>query len=191
MTTPRNNDLRIVSATAAATETDAERTRTTLRIDAARPVPAPQPSPEESRDQQLAAAERELDRLHHAANTEQLVLGQHMNWLLASQAIFMHAFLMVFVVGSMGVIPMNHWMLGGLALLGILCALALHSSLDRGRQTLALLIVQRRAAEIELTALSGRAPNLPKNVSRIGSWIGPAFVFGWLLLLACTAGASI
>jgi hypothetical protein len=186
MSTPRNTELRVVSPA-----TESEGSRSTLRIDAERPVPAPQPSVEERRSQQQAAADKELDRLHQAVNAEQLALGQHMNWLIASQAIFMHAFLMVFVVSSLGVIALNHWLLGGLALIGILCALALHGGIDRASRALSLLVLQRRAVETELAALSGRTPNLPKEVSKISGWAGPLFVVAWLGLLACAAAVKL
>lgn len=186
MSTPRNPDLRVVSAA-----TDSDSNRATLRIDAERPVPAPPLSADDKLAQKQAAAERELDRLHQAVTAEQLALGQHMNWLIASQAIFIHAFLMVFVVGSLGVVALNHWLLGGLALVGILCALALHGSLNRTAQTLALLVIQRRAVEAELAVLSGRAPNLPKEASKISVWAGPLFVVTWLVLLACSAAIRL
>ena len=182
MNTPRHTELRVVPASAAA-----DSTSTTLRIDAERPVPPPPLDVEQTQAQKAAATERELDRLHQAATAEQLALGQHMNWLIASQAIFIHAFLMVFVVGSFGVVPLNHWLMGGLALVGILCALALHANIDRASRTLALLVVQRRAFEAELAALSGRTPNLPKETSKASGWAGPVFVVAWLVLLACSA----
>jgi hypothetical protein len=186
MNTPRHTELRVVPAPA-----EADSSSTTLRIDAERPVPPPPLEVEQTQAQKAATTERELDRLHQAATAEQLALGQHMNWLIASQAIFIHAFLMVFVVGSLGVVPLNHWLMGGLALVGILCALALHGNLDRTAQTLALLVLQRRAVETELAALSGRAPSLPKGTSRISSWAGPMFVVAWLVLLACSAAIRL
>jgi hypothetical protein len=94
---------------------------------------------------------------------------------------------MVFVVSGLGVVAMNHWLLGGLALLGVGCALALHASLDRGTRTLALLVVQRRAVEVDLATLSGRTPNLPKDASKVAGWAGPLFVVIWLALLAGSA----
>ena len=186
MSTPRNPELRVVPATA-----EADSDRTTLRIDADRPVPAPPLSAEDAHSHKQAAAERDLDRLNHAATVEQLALGQHVNWLIASQAIFMHAFLMLFIVSGMGVVALNHWLLGGLALVGILCALALHASIDQASRTLALLVVQRRAVEAELSALSGRPPNLPKDASRVSRWAGPVFVVAWLVLLACSAAIRL
>jgi hypothetical protein len=185
MSTSKSPELRIVPAAAASTDVG----RVTLRIDAERPVPPPPLTDEEARVNRLASSERELDRLHSAANAEQVALGQHMNWLIASQAIFIHAFLMVFVVSSLGVVAVNHWLLGGLALTGIFCALALHGSLDRSGRSLAMLVVQRRAMEIELASLQGRTPNLPKEPSRISAWAGPLFVVIWLALLVC--GAAI
>lgn len=182
MSTTRNTELRVIPA---ASEADSE--RATLRIDADRPVPAPQLTAEDARAQKRANAERELDRLVQAAAAEQLAIGQHMNWLIASQAILIHAFLMLFIVSGLGAVAINYWLLGGLALVGILCALALHGSIDRASRALALLVVQRRAAEAELAALSGRTPNLPREVSRISGWGGPAFVVVWLVLLACSA----
>lgn len=180
MNTPRNAELRVVAA--------ASNERSTLRIDAERPVPAPPPSgPELTHAGSRESADRELDRLHQAASTEQIALGQHMNWLIGSQAVLIHAFLMVFVISSLGVIATNHWLLGGLALIGIFSALALHAALDRGCRTLAMLIVQRRAVEAELAALYGRTPNLPKEASKISGWAGPLFVVVWLGLLASSA----
>lgn len=187
MSTPRNTELRVVSSA----PTDADSSRVTLRIDAERPVPAPPLTNGEAHEKKLAVSEREFDRLHQAATTERLAFGQHMNWLIASQAIFIHAFLMVFVTSSLGIVGMNHWLLGGLALVGIVCALALHGSLERAAKTLALLVVQRRAVEVELAALSGRAPNLPNESSRIGSWAGPLFVVVWLALLVCSAAIRL
>ena len=186
MTTPRNTELRVVPAAS-----EADGSRATLRIDADRPVPAPPLSAEDAHAQKQAAVERELDRLNQAATVEQLALGQHMNWLIASQAIFIHAFLMLFIVSGLGVVALNHWLLGGLALVGILCALALHGHIDRAARTLALLVVQRRAVEAELAALSGRTPNLPKEVSKISGWAGPVFVVAWLVLLACSAAIRL
>jgi len=182
MSTTRNTELRVISA---ASEANGE--RATLRIDAERPVPAPQLTAEDARAQKRATAERELDRLVQAAAAEQLAIGQHMNWLIASQAILIHAFLMLFIVSGIGAVAINYWLLGGLALVGILCALALPGSIDRASRALALLVVQRRATEAELAALSGRTPNLPREVSRISAWAGPAFVAVWLVLLACSA----
>jgi hypothetical protein len=181
--TSKSPELRIVPAASA------DAGQVTLRIDAERPVPPPPLTDEEARLHRLAASERELDRLHSAANAEQVTLGQHMNWLIASQAIFIHAFLMVFVVSSLGVVAVNHWLLGGLALTGIFCALALHGSLDRSWKSLAMLVVQRRAMEIELATLRGRTPNLPREPPRISALAGPLFVVIWLALLVC--GAAI
>jgi hypothetical protein len=182
MSASKTPELRVVAAAA-----EPDLSRVTLRIDAERPVPAPPLADGEARARKLAASERELDRLHAAANAEQLALGQHMNWLIASQAIFIHAFLMVFVVSSLGVVALNHWLLGGLALTGSLCAMALHGSLDRAGKVLAMLMVQRRAMEMELAALMGRTPNLPTSPSRISGWAGPLFVAIWLVLLVCSA----
>jgi hypothetical protein len=186
MSTPRNTELRVVPA---AGEDDGD--RATLRIDADRPVPAPPVSADDTRAHRQAMAERELDRLNQAATAEQLAVGQHMNWLIASQAILIHAFLMLFIVSSLGAVTINYWLLGGLALVGILCALALHANIDRASRALALLVVQRRAAEAELAALSGRTPNLPKEVSTISPWTGPLFVVAWLVLLACSAAIRL
>lgn len=186
MSTPKNPDLRVVPSA-----TEAQGSRSTLRIDADRPVPAPLPSAADAQAHKQAAAERELDRLSQAASVEQLALGQHMNWLIASQAILIHAFLMLFIVSSLGAAAINYWLLGALALVGILCALALHANIDRASRALALLVVQRRAVEVDLAALSGRAPNLPKEVSSISVWTGPAFVVAWLILLACSAAIRL
>ena len=186
MNATRNPELRVVSPAG-----EVESSRATLRIDAERPVPAPQLSAEEAHALRQAAVERELDRLHHAATAEQLTLGQHMNWLIASQAVLIHAFLMVFVVGSFGVMALNHWLLGGLALIGILCALALSGNLDRAARTLAVLVVQRRAVEAELETLSGRTPNLPKEPAKISRWTGPLFVLAWFVLLASSAAVRL
>jgi hypothetical protein len=98
---------------------------------------------------------------------------------------------MVFVVSSIGVIALNHWLLGGLALIGILCALVLHAALDRGSRTLGLLVLQRRAIETELAALSGRAPMLPKHAPKTSAWAGPLFVVVWLALLAASAALRL
>lgn len=186
MNTPGKTELRVVSEKSAPDDG-----RATLRIDADRPVPAPPPSAQEALAQQLANAQRELDRLNLAVNTEQGSLGQHMNWLLASQAILIHTFLMVFVVSAMGVIAVNHWLLGGLALIGITCALVLHASLDRGSQTLAILVLQRRAFEAELANLCGRTPTLPKDSPKHSAWAAPLFVVVWLGLLVCSAALRL
>lgn len=182
MSTSRNTELRVIPAAG-----DADGNRATLRIDADRPVPAPPLTAEDGRLQKRAAAERELDRLVQTVVAEQLAIGQHMNWLMASQAILIHAFLMLFIVSGLGAVAINYWLLGGLALVGILCALVLHGSIDRAARALALLVVQRRAVEAELAALGSRTPNLPKDAPRISSWAGPAFVVVWLVLLACSA----
>jgi hypothetical protein len=186
MSTPKSPDLRIVGS---ATPVDAS--PVTLRIDAERPVPAPPLSEKEAQAQQLASAERELDRLHSTANAEQVALAQHMNWLIASQAIFIHAFLMVFIVSSLGVVALNHWLLGGLALTGILCAVALHGSIDRASRSLDLLLVQRRAIEIEVAALQSRKPPPPKQPTKVTAWAGPLFVAVWLALLVCAAAIRL
>lgn len=182
MNSTRSPDLRVV-----ATQPDAD-SPVTLRIDAERPLPSPPLLPPAATDplraEKLAGAERELDRLHQAANAEQVTLGQHVNWMIASQAVLIHAFLMVFVVGRLGVVEPSRALLGALGLLGIVCALALHGSIARAARTLALLVVQRRAAEMELASLSGRTPNLPKEPSRVPAWTGPVFVAFWVALLA-------
>ncbi len=185
MNTPRNPELRVVGTA------EADDGRATLRIDAERPVPAPPAIPEQAQLAQRQAAERELDRLHQAVGTETGALGQHLNWLIGSQAVLIHAFLMVFVISSLGVIPLNHWLLGGLALIGILSALALHASIDRASRTLAMLVLQRRAAENELAELSGRPPTLPKEASKVSGWAGPLFVVIWLGLLASSAAIRL
>ena len=86
---------------------EAESNRATLRIDSDRPVPAPPLSAEDANAHRQGTAERELDRLNQAATVEQLALGQHVNWLIASQAIFIHAFLMLFIVSGMGVVSLR------------------------------------------------------------------------------------
>ena len=182
MNAPRNIELRVVSSVA-----EAESHRATLRIDAEHPVPAPPQSAESLITQSQAVAQRELDRLHQAATAEQLGLGQHINWLIASQAILIHAFLMLFIISSLGVVAQNYWLMGGLALVGILCALALHGSIDHASKTLALLVVQRRAVEMELASACGRAPTLPKDTAKHTDWGGPLFVAIWILLLAFSA----
>lgn len=179
MSSNRNTELRVVSSVA-----EADNSRSTLRIDAERPVPAPTAIADSTQAQKLATAERELDRLQQAVHAEQLALSQHMNWLIASQAILIHAFLMLFVIGATGVVYLNYWLLGGVALIGVLCALALHGGVDRASKSAALLVVQRRAVELELAALGGRTPNLPKEASRAVGWAGPMFVATWLSLLA-------
>jgi hypothetical protein len=186
MSSNRNPELRVVSAVA-----EADNTRATLRIDAERPVPAPIAIPDSTQAQKLATAERELDRLQQAVQAEQLALSQHMNWLIASQAILIHAFLMLFVIGAMGAVWLNYWLLGGVALIGILCALALHGGVDRASKSAALLVVQRRAVELELAALGGRTPNLPKETSKAAGWAGPTFVAAWLSLLAYSAAMRL
>jgi hypothetical protein len=186
MNAPRNIELRVVSAVA-----EAEQRRATLRIDAECPVPAPPPSLETESAYAQAATQRELDRLHQAATAEQLGLGQHVNWLVASQAILIHAFLMLFIISSLGVVAQNYWLMGGLALVGILCALALHGSIEQTSRTLALLVVQRRSVEVELASINGRAPCLPRDVSRSYGWTAPLFVATWILLLAASAASRL
>lgn len=186
MNATRNTELRVVPAAA-----DAETRRATLRIDAERPVPAPPLSNEAAHAQAEAVAQRELDRLHQAATAEQLGLGQHVNWLIASQAILIHAFLMLFIIGGLGIIARYHWLMGSLALVGILCALALHGNIERTSKSLALLVVQRRAVEVELAAVSGRTPTLPRDVAKGIGWAGPAFVATWILLLATSAAIRL
>jgi hypothetical protein len=52
-----------------------------------------------------------------------------------------------------------------------------------------LLVIQRRAIEIEVAAQRGRTPPPPKQPTKISTWAGPLFVAVWLALLVC--GAAI
>lgn len=160
----------------------------TLRIDAARPLPAPAPAAAEThlvgRQAQL---ERELDRLHAAVIGQQSQIGQGSNWMIAAQAILLHAYLTLLVVSSFGAAPFNFWLLGGVALLGLSCVAVQSTAMRSSRLTLSELLLRRRAVEIELAAAAQREPNLPKEASSSGiGWLALAFGLIWAGLLAYT-----
>lgn len=184
------SDTKEVDAVAAARHAfgQASEVSATLRIDAARPLPAPAPITADaqavSRGLEL---ERELDRLHAAVLGQQSQIGQGSNWLIAAQAILLHAYLTLLIVTSFGIAPFNFWLLGGVALLGLSCVTVQSAAMRSGRLTLSELLLRRRAVEIELAAVARREPNLPKTASTSGiGWLALAFGLMWVGLIAYT-----
>lgn len=178
--------MKIVSVSdASRAQNDAQ--RTTLRIEngvPAAPVSSTPEAPDPTSDRR-AILERELDRLQHALQVDQQSAGQHLNWLLLSQALFVNAFLIVLVLGSRVPLPFAKWLLVGLAALGVVAALTLHTALRRAREEIAMLRLQRRAVEMSLQQEFGRAPMFPPIRSEAPSAVVPAiFISGWTLLVA-------
>ncbi len=178
--------MKIVSVSdAARAPSDAQ--RTTLRIEngvATTPVSPPSDTPDPATDRR-AILERELDRLQHALQVDQQSAGQHLNWLLLSQALFVNAFLIVLVLGSRVPLPFVKWLLVGLAALGVAAALTLHTALRRAREEIAMLRLQRRAVEMSLQQEFGRVPMFPPSRSEAPSaWLPAVLVTAWALLVA-------
>jgi hypothetical protein len=160
--------------------------RSTLRLDSSRPMPAPPPAEELDQERQFKL-ERELDRLHSAAISEQSTANQTTNWLVGSQALFVHAYLMLLVILHTGMLPLNSWLMLGVAVIASGCAVAMGGSLRRTRGVLGMLVLQRRAVEIELASAAGRTPNLPRGTEAgAGLWLTPAFVAVWIGLFFYT-----
>jgi hypothetical protein len=159
--------------------------RTTLRIDAERPIPVhPSATVAPIDPDRHAHMQRDLDRLHSAVLADQAQMRQSTNWLVASQAILIHAFLMLLVISSTGALARNLWLQTGLALLGLASATALGGAIRRSRQTLAMLMLQRRAIDVELAKAAGRTPSLPREQGVcVGTVLGPVFVTIWFGLL--------
>ena len=175
--------MKIVSVSdAARASNDAQ--RTTLRIENGAPTALPSDTPDPTADRR-AILERELDRLQQAIQIDQQSAGQHLNWLLLSQALFMNAFLIVLVLG--GAVPLSFasGLLVGLAALGVVAAVILHAALRRVREEIAMLRLQRRAVEMSLQKEFGRVPMFPPNRNEAPSAALPAiFLAAWVLLVA-------
>lgn len=175
--------MKIVSVSDAATRAPNDAARTTLRIEngaAAAPAAA-----DESQTDRRGALERELDRLQQAIQIDQQAGGQHLNWLMLSQALFMNAFLIVLVLGGSVPLVFARWLLVGLAALGMIAAVVLYGALRRASDEVAMLRIQRRAVEISLQKEFGRVPMFPSSRSEAPSTALPTvFLAAWLVLVA-------
>ncbi len=177
--------MKIVSVSDAARASN-DAPRTTLRIEngGATPVATPPETPDPPPDQR-ASLERELDRLQQAIQIDRHSTGQHLNWLLLSQAVFINAFLIVLMFGGAAPLTFSGWLLVGLAALGVITAVVLHTALRRTRDELALLALQRRAVEMSLQKEFGRTPLFPPSRGDAPTAALPAiFLAAWALLVA-------
>lgn len=177
--------VKIVSvADAARASNDAQ--RTTLRLGGSGPQTVTSDIPDNAADSdRRATLERELDRLQQTIHADTQIAGQHLNWLLLSQALFVNAFLVVLIVGR--TLPMNYslWLLCAIAVVGLFCAIVLHAALRRAGDELAMLRLQRRAIEMSLQSEFGRVPVFPPSRSESPSPALPAvFAVAWALLVA-------
>ena len=174
--------MKIVSVSDAARASN-DAPRTTLRIENGAPPTPVSEAPDSSADRR-GILERELDRLQQAIQIDQQSAGQHQNWLLLSQALFMNAFLIVLVLG--GAVPLSFaiWLMVGLAALGVIAAVVLHATLRRTREEIAMLRLQRRAVEMSLQKEFGRVPMFPPSRNEAPSTALPMIFLGaWGLLV--------
>lgn len=162
-----------------------DESRTTLRIEnGGAPAVASDPPADTSTERRIVL-ERELDRLQQAIQVDQQSASQHLNWLLLSQALFINAFLIVLVLGGAVPIVVARWLLLGLAALGAIAAVALHSALRRTCDEVAMLRMQRRAVEITLQKEFARVPMFPPSRNEAPSTTLPlVFLGGWAVLVA-------
>jgi hypothetical protein len=176
------------------TEPNTEPLRTTLRIEAgaAQPV-APAATPEER-----SLLERELDRVQHALQDEQVAFGQQLNWLMLSQALFLNAYLIVLVLGWSTPLQGKRLLLGGLALFAAMVAVLVHLALRGGRDALHALRTQRRELEDSLHRRFGRTPVFqPVNIVTRGlgafavRLLPASFIAGWVAISLYTLAAPI
>lgn len=175
--------MKIVSVSDAA-RASSNAQRTTLRIDNGTP-PTPPADPTDAPTDRRVILERELDRLQQAIQIDQQSASQHLNWLLLSQALFMNAFLIVLVLGGAVPLVFARWLLIGLAALGVIAAMVLHTALRRTREETAMLCLQRRAVEMSLQKEFGRVPMFPPNRNEAPSAALPViFLTAWSLLVA-------
>lgn len=158
--------------------------RTTLRIENGG-APAMSDPPADTSTERRAVLERELDRLQQAIQVDQQSASQHLNWLLLSQALFINAFLIVLVLGGAVPAVAARWLLLGLAALGAVAAVVLHSALRRTCDEVAMLRVQRRAVEITLQKEFARVPMFPPSRNDAPPATLPLiFLGGWAVLVA-------
>ncbi len=175
--------MKIVSVSDAARASN-DASRATLRFENGAQSTTHSDPAEPSADQR-AILERELDRLQQAIQIDQQAAGQHLNWLLLSQALFMNAFLIVMLLHGAMSMTFARWLLVGLAALGVTAAVMLHAALRRKREEVAMLCLQRRAVELSLQKDFGRVPMFPPTRNEAPSAALPAiFLTAWGLLLA-------
>lgn len=102
--------------------------------------------------------ERELDRLNLAIHGAAAAVGQHLNSLLVSQSMLLLAYLVV-LIGAWGIpLPGKRWLMGGIALMGLLAVVMPYLGLRGARDRIGPLKHQRKGVEDALERVAARPP---------------------------------
>lgn len=115
-------------------------------------------SPKRPEDDHRLSLERELDRLNLAIHGAAAAVGQHLNSLLMSQSMLLLAYLVV-LIGAWSIpLPGKHWLMGGIAAMGLLSVVLPYLGLRGARDRIGPLKQQRKGIEEALERVAARPP---------------------------------
>ncbi|MGH6624864.1 MAG: hypothetical protein ACREBN_12865 [Burkholderiaceae bacterium] len=109
-------------------------------------------------DDHRLSLERELDRLNLAIHGAAAAVGQHLNSLLMSQSMLLLAYLVVLIVAWSIPLPGKHWLMGGIAAMGLLSVVLPYLGLRGARDRIGPLKQQRKGIEEALERVAARPP---------------------------------
>lgn len=149
-------------------------------------------------DEHRLSLERELDRLNLAIHGAAAAVGQHLNSLLMSQSMLLLAYLVV-LIGAWSIpLPGKHWLMGGIAAMGLLSVVLPYLGLRGARDRIGPLKLQRKGVEEALERVAARPPVFARQ-GRFSALLAQlatrglpvAMVAGWVALSIYTLALPI
>ncbi|HQR19454.1 MAG TPA: hypothetical protein PLE54_03155 [Burkholderiaceae bacterium] len=111
-----------------------------------------------AQDDNRLALERELDRLNVAIQGSAAALGQHLSWMLVTQAFLLTAYMIVLVAGWSVPLPGKRWLLTAIAGFAVIAVAATYFGLRAARDRVGPLKQQRQRVEDALERVAARPP---------------------------------
>ncbi len=102
--------------------------------------------------------ERELDRLNHAVQGSAAALGQHLSWMILTQAFTLSAYMMLLVGGWTLPLPGKRWLLLSIAAFALLAICCTYLGLRAARDRVGPLKSHRQRVEEALERIAARPP---------------------------------
>ena len=102
--------------------------------------------------------ERELDRLNHAVQGSAAALGQHLSWMVLTQAFTLSAYMVLLVGGWSLPLPGKRWLLLGIAAFALLAIGCTYLGLRAARDRVGPLKSHRQRVEDALERIAARPP---------------------------------
>lgn len=102
--------------------------------------------------------ERELDRLNHAVQGSAAALGQHLSWMVLTQAFTLSAYMVLLVGGWSLPLPGKRWLLLSIAAFALLAIGCTYLGLRAARDRVGPLKAHRQRVEDALERIAARPP---------------------------------